>query len=178
MFYYWLHIIYIFICSKLFWDKVDATSTISRTRRVSILDCDSLRFMANSRYLYYMDLIRFEITFRSKLYENTIKKSMFGVLGSQKIIYKKPLKRWSQFKITLVLEGWDDKWVYHSQIFEQNNEICAVGYTKAAFWKNKKVQDIKKILSDSGVQESERKVPEAIQNIFKDDYNLLKIDLI
>ena len=77
-----------------------------------------------------------------------------------------------------MLEGWDDKWVYHSQIFEQNNEICAVGYTKAAFWKNKKVQDIKKILSDSGVQESERKVPESIQNIFKDDYNLLKIDLI
>src|SRR5680860_846322 len=53
---------------------------------------------------------------------------------------KRPLKRWTKFTITLVLEGWDDKWVYHKQVFTQNDQLCAKGYTKAAFWKNKKAQ--------------------------------------
>ena len=86
-----------------------------------------------------MDFIRFEILFRSKLFDNTFKKGIFPVLGSQKIIYKKPLKRWTKFKITISLEGWDDKWVYHSQTFKQKSEIYAVGYSKVAYWKNKKM---------------------------------------
>ena len=92
MIYYWLHLIYIYIGSNFFWKKIDLDSDLTRIRRVSILDCDSLRYMANSKYFYYMDFIRFEILFRSKLYENTFKKGIFPVLGSQKIIYKKPLK--------------------------------------------------------------------------------------
>lgn len=123
--------IYIFIGSIFFWKKVKPTSDLTRTRRVSILDCDSLRFMANSKYFYYMDLIRYEVVFRSILNENTLKKGMFGVLASQKIIYKKPLRLWRKFNITLKLEGSDDKWVYHRQIFEQNGEICAIGFTQS-----------------------------------------------
>tara|TARA_R110002111_G_scaffold148474_4_gene215573 strand:+ start:282 stop:524 length:243 start_codon:yes stop_codon:yes gene_type:complete len=80
-----------------------------------------------------MDLIRFEVLFRSDLYKSTIKKGMFPVLGSQKIIYKKPLKRWTKFNITLVLEGWEDNWVYHRQVFKRNDEIYAIGITKVGF---------------------------------------------
>jgi acyl-CoA thioesterase FadM len=174
MLYYWLHTIYVFIGSKLFWSKIDAESNLSRIRRVSILDCESLKYMANSKYFYYMDLIRFELLFRSNLYDNTAKKGMFAVLGSQKIIYKKPLKRWSKFTITLVLEGWDDKWAYHRQTFEQNNEICAIGFTKVAFWKNKKVQNMHNILADSGVVKSEMNVTPEIKSLFADDYSIIK----
>ena len=174
MIYYWLHMLYIYIGAKLFWKKVDLESDLSRIRRVNTLDCDSMRFMANSKYFYYMDFIRFEVLFRSKLYDNTFKKGIFPVLGSQKFIYKKPLKRWSKFKITLTLEGWDDKWVYHRQTFEQNNEICAVGYTKVAFWKNKKAQDLRKIIYDSGLHKTEMNPSEHILNMFNNDYHILK----
>jgi hypothetical protein len=71
-----------------FWKEVDLESNLTRTRMVNLLDCESLKYMANSKYFYYMDLIRFEKVFRSKLYENTAKKGMFAVLGSQKIICK------------------------------------------------------------------------------------------
>jgi acyl-CoA thioesterase FadM len=121
-----------------------------------------------------MDFIRFEKMFRSKLFENTVKKGMYAVLGSQKIIYKKPLKMWSTFKITLILEGWDDKWVYHSQVFEQNNQVCAIGYTKAAFWKDKKAQDLKMIFKNCGVTVDELKISAEIHDIFSSDYQLLK----
>ncbi len=178
MIYYILHLLYIFIGSKLFWSKTDLTSNLSRKRFVNILDCDTFRYMANSKYSYYMDFIRFEKMFRSKLYDNTVKKGMYAVLGSQKIIYKKPLKRWSTFTITLVLEGWDDKWVYHKQVFEQNNQIAAIGYTKAAFWKHKKAQSIRTILKNSGVTQSEMPVSEDVLSVFKSDYTLLKANAI
>ena len=174
MLYYWLNLLNIFICSRLFWKKVDLTSNQTRKRRVSILDCDTFRYMSNAKYAYYMDFIRFEKMFRSKLFENTVKKGMYAVLGSQKIIYKRPLKMWSTFRITLVLEGWDDKWVYHSQVFEQHDQICAIGYTKAAFWKDKKAQNLKIIMKNCGITTSEMNISHKIRDIFKEDYDLLK----
>lgn len=166
--------LYIYLGAKFFWKKVDIESDLSRIRTVKILDCDSLRYMANSKYFYYKDFIRFEVLFRSKLFDNTFKKGIFPVLGSQKFIYKKPLKRWTKFKITISVEGWDDKWVYHRQTFSQNGEIYAVGYTKAAFWKNKKALDMRKIIYDSGFHKKEMKPPANILNMFKDDYDILK----
>lgn len=130
--------------------------------------------MANSKYFYYMDLIRLEILFRSDLYKATIKKGMFPVLGSQKIIYKKPLKRLTKFKITLVLEGWEGNWVYHRQVFTRNGEVYAIGITKVGFWKNHKIQNMGDILKESGVEESEIKPSKKILKLFNDDYNILK----
>jgi acyl-CoA thioesterase FadM len=121
-----------------------------------------------------MDLIRFEMLFRSKLYDTTAKKGMFAVLGSQKIIYKKPLKRWTRFTITLVLEGWDEKWAYHRQTFKQNGQVCAIGFTKVAFWKNKKSQNMNDIVADSGVLRTDSNIPVEIQALFAEDYNILK----
>ena len=174
MIYYWLHIVYIFFGSRFFWKKVELESNLTRKRRVSILDCEAFRFMANSKYFYYMDLIRFEILFRSNLYKNTIKKGMFPVLGSQKIIYKKPLKRWMKFEITLIIEGWEDNWVYHRQVFTRNNEVYAVGITKVGFWKKKKIQDMRKIIAESGIAKKEMKVSQDILNLFESDYNIIK----
>ena len=173
MIYYWIHVIYILIHSKLFLSKVSVDSEITRKRRVNILDCDGLRYMANSRYSYYMDLIRYELLFRTELYANTINRGMFAVLGSQKVIYKKPLKRWTKFSITLTLEGWDDKWVYNRQVFKQNNKICAIGYTKLAFMKKGKSQSINEILSKSGIKGSVKNPPETVLNLFSNDRDLL-----
>lgn len=149
------------------------TSNLTRKRRVNILNCETLRYMNNSRHLNYMDFIRFEMMFRTPLFDNTVKKSLYGILGSQKIIYKKPLKMWSVFTITLVLEGWDDKWVYHKQAFKQQNEIRAVGYTKAAFWKGRNAQNIPGILKHCGVTIFEMPPTQQVLNMFKTDYELL-----
>lgn len=174
MIYYWFHLLYIFLGSRFFWKKVNLESNLTRSRRVSILDCEAFRFMANSKYFYYMDLIRFEVLFRSDLYKNTIKKGMFPVLGSQKIIYKKPLKRWNTFDITLVLEGWEDNWVYHRQVFKRNDEIYAIGITKVGFWKNNKTQNMRDIIANCGVIKKDMIVSQDILDLFKDDYDIIK----
>ena len=174
MIYYWLHIIYVYIGSKFFWKTVDLESDFTRSRIVSVLDCDALNYMANSKYFYYMDLIRLEVMFRSDLYKNSVKKGMFPVIGSQKIIYKKPLKRWSKFSLTLMLEGWDDNWVYHRQVFKQNNRVCAIGYTKVGFWLKHKIQDIRPIIANSGLTKPEMTVSSEVLDFFMNDYDILK----
>jgi len=174
MIYYWLHMFYIYIGSRMFWKKIKPSADLTKTRRVNILDCESLKYMANSKYFYYMDLIRYEVVFRSDLYDNTVRKGMFGVLASQKIIYKKPLKMLKTFDITLKLEGSDDKWVYHRQIFTQNGQICAVGFTKAGFWKNKNVQDMEDILRQSDPEHEPKTPSTEILSMFENDYETLK----
>tara|TARA_R110000868_G_scaffold394868_2_gene666316 strand:+ start:147 stop:377 length:231 start_codon:yes stop_codon:yes gene_type:complete len=74
----------------------------------------------------------------------------------------------------LKIEGSDEKWVYHRQVFEQNGQTCAIGFTKAGFWKNKKAQNIREILIKSGAK-NEIKTPSVeILNIFNNDYEILK----
>lgn len=174
MIYYWLHIAYVFIGSRFFWKKIDLLANHSRERRVRVLDCEAFTYMANSKYFYYMDLIRLELLFRSTLHEQTVKKRMYPVIGSQKIIYKKPLKRWTKFKISLRLEGWDDKWVYHKQVFEQNGEVAAIGFTKIAFWKKHKLQDMRELIRNCGVENKNMTISDEVKSLFKEDAEILK----
>jgi hypothetical protein len=121
-----------------------------------------------------MDFIRFELTFKSNLFRETIKKGIIPVLASQKIIYKKPLKLWDKFTVTLKNEGWDNKWVYHSHIFKKDDTIYAIGYTKVAFWKKKEVQNMLEIIHKSGITKEAQTPSQLILNIFNNDTHLLK----
>ena len=174
MIYYWIQLAITFISTYYFSDKVPINTTITTKRRVSIFDCEGFRYMSNTRYISYMDFIRFELTFKSNLFNETIKKGIIPVLASQKIIYKKPLKLWDVFTITLKNEGWDNKWVYHSHTFQKNNAIYAIGYAKVAFWKKNKVQNMLDIIHKSGITEDAKLPPLHILNLFNNDTHLLK----
>jgi hypothetical protein len=121
-----------------------------------------------------MDFIRLESMFRSSLYENTVKKGMLAILGSQKVIYKKPLRIWSTFSVRLILEEWDEKWAYHRHIFLQDGKVCAVGLSKLAFRKHKKMQNMQDILTACGVTEPGNNPTDGIKYIFNHDYDLLQ----
>lgn len=174
MLYYWIHIAYIFIISKCFSKKVLPNETITRKRLVNIFDCEGFQYMSNNRYISYMDFSRFEILFRSNLYNATIKTGMTPILASQKIIYVKPLKLWDHFTITLINEGWNEKWVFHKQIFKKGKDIYAIGYTKVGFWKNKKVQNMIEIISKCGVKPTNKTPSQEILQLFINDSNLIK----
>jgi len=121
-----------------------------------------------------MDFIRLELTFKSNLYQNTIKKGITPILASQKLIYKKPLKLWDTFTITLKNEGWDNKWVYHSHIFKKDNDIYAIGYTKVGFWKNKQLQELTPIINNCNLKKPHRLPNDIVTTIFKNDSEYLK----
>ena len=174
MIYYWYRCLKIYIYSRLIWSQVTVNSILARNYRVGILDCEGLKYMANSRFNYYMDFIRLESMFRSSLYDNTIKKGMLAILGSQKVVYKRPLRIWSTFTVKLILEEWDEKWAYHRHIFIQDQQVCAIGLSKLAFRTHKKMQNMSEIIIDCGITKSGMEPTTAIKQIFNQDYNLLQ----
>src|SRR5688572_18304834 len=134
MIYYWFHLIKI-LMERHFRKPVDIEEELSRTFRVGLFDCEGLRVMSAFKYAIYMDFLRWEMVARSKLFAEFVRKGIAPALGSQKIIYRKPLKLWTKFTVRLQTAGWDEKWIYHVHKFEQRGEIKALGVTRALIWK-------------------------------------------
>jgi hypothetical protein len=53
-------------------------------------------------------------------------------------------------------------------------EAYAIGSTKLSFWKNKKAQNIRRIITDSGLQITEMDSSVEVLNMFKNDYEIIK----
>lgn len=172
MLYYWYRILRILIC-KNFQKQINIEEELSRKFTVRLFDCDGLRVMTAFKYAAYMDFIRWEIIARSKLYNEIVLKGLAPTIGSQKIIYRKPLKRWTQFTLKVHTAGWDDKWFYHIHKFEQQGEIKAVGITRALIWKKDKPQILQQLLENAGVKDTNRKPAGWILNLFQSDTEII-----
>lgn len=172
MFYYWYRII-IILFGKKFQKQIDIEDELMRTFRVRLFDCDGLRVMTAFKYVTYMDFIRWEMIARSKLYNEIVLKGLAPTLGSQKIIYRKPLKLWTKFNVRLTTAGWDEKWIYHIHKFEQKGEIKAVGITRALIWKKDRPQILQQILENADVKDINRKPPDWILNLFQSDTDII-----
>ncbi len=115
--------------------RVRFDDTIRRRFRVRLFDCDGFRVMTAAKYPMYMDFIRWEMIARSEMFNAIVKRGLAPTLGSQKLIYRKPLKVWSRFEVELELVGYDDKWIYHIHRFVQMGEVRAIGITRALIWR-------------------------------------------
>ncbi|MFY0627626.1 MAG: thioesterase family protein [Reichenbachiella sp.] len=171
MIYYWYTILKILIL-KNFQQRIAYDQTIRRTFRVGIFDCDGLRVMTASKYPVYMDFLRWELIARSKYLKIFINRGLAPALGSQKIIYRKPLKIWTKFDVVLKSVGTDEKWIYHVHYFEQKKEIKAMGITRAVPWKKDvtvSVPDLVKQLGASEIIEP----PSWVLKLFDDDNEIM-----
>jgi acyl-CoA thioesterase FadM len=130
--------------------RVHFDATIRRTFRVRLFDCDGLRVMTAAKYPMYMDFIRWEMIARSPLFGAMLRRGLAPTLGSQKLIYRKPLKLWTRFEVALELAGYDDKWIYHIHRFEQQGELRALGITRALIWRRDIPAALAQLLQDVG----------------------------
>jgi acyl-CoA thioesterase FadM len=129
--------------------------------------------MTASKYPAYMDFVRWELIARTKLFNEIVLKGLAPTLGSQKLIYRRPLKRWTKFTVRLETAGWDDKWVYHIHTFEQNSEVKSIGVTKALIWKKDQPQILLDILKKAGVENIENPPPEWVLDLFNKDHDII-----
>lgn len=172
MIHYWLTIVKILTLRHV-QAPVALDATIRRTFRVRLFDCDGFRVMTASRYAAYMDFIRWEMIARSPMYHAIVKRGLAPTLGSQKLIYRKPLKLWTRFDVELELAGWDDKWIYHVHRFAQHGEIKAVGVTRALIWKRDVPSVLADVLRDSGATLQMMVPPDWVAELFANDRQIL-----
>jgi len=175
MLYYWYRIVRILIEGK-FQKPINIEEELTRTFRVRFFDCDGMRVMAAFKYAVYMDFVRWEIIARSKLFHEIVLKGLAPTLGSQKIVYRKPIKIWTKFTVRLKTVGWDDKWIYNTHHFEQNGKVMAVGITRALIWKKDKPQILLQILKNAGVKDFNKIPPDWVLNLFQNDAKIIAGD--
>ncbi|WP_026933308.1 acyl-CoA thioesterase [Christiangramia echinicola] len=173
MIHYWYTIIKILALRK-FQTSIALDESITRTFRVRLFDCDGLRVMTASKYPAYMDYMRWELIARSKLYKVIVGRGMAPTLGSQKIIYRKPLKLWTKFEVKLVTAGWDDKWVYHLHYFIQEDYTKAIGVTRALIWKKDVPHVLADIIKEAGGPSIAQTPSEWVLKMFRDDKNIIE----
>lgn len=171
MIFYWYTILKILI-QKNFQSKIEYNRTIRRTFRVGIFDCDGLRVMTASKYPVYMDFIRWELIARSKYLKLLMNKGLAPALGSQKIIYRKPLKIWTKFDVVLESVGIDEKWIYHVHYFVQKGAVKAIGITRSLPWKKDVSVSVPELARELGATEI-TEPPTWVLKLFEDDNEIV-----
>lgn len=118
-----------------FFKKTDLFKPVYTSFIVSPFDLDTNFHMNNGRYLSIMDLGRYDMLVKPKLFWKLVRAGYYPVVVSESIRFKKSLGLFQKFTIQTEIDSWDEKDFYIKQIFYVKNEIAAVGYIKGRFKK-------------------------------------------
>src|SRR4051812_34661812 len=172
---YWYNVARIILLRYLK-KRLDVNKPFIKTFRVKAFDCDALRVMAAYKYLVYMDYARWEQFARTDLYSVVLSKKLAPSLGSQKIIYRKPIKRGTMVSMHVEIAGWDDRWFYHVHTFMQQDEIKAIGVTRGLFWRKDKQNALEEIVQFAGFSNTKRTPPDWVLKLFEEDGEIIRAE--
>jgi hypothetical protein len=130
--------------------------------------------MAAYKYLLYMDYARWEQFARTDLCRVVLARKLAPSLGSQKIIYRKPIRRGTRVSLHVEIAGWDNRWFYHVHTFMQQNEIRAIGVTKGLFWHKDKLNTLEEIVQSAGFSNVKKDPPDWVLQLFEDDSQIIR----
>jgi acyl-CoA thioesterase FadM len=165
---YWYNVVRIILLRYLK-KRLDVNKPFIKKFRVKAFDCDALRVMAAYKYLVYMDYARWEQFARTDLYSVVLSRKLAPSLGSQKIIYRKPIKRGTMVSMHVEIAGWDNRWFYHVHTFMQQDEIKAVGVTRGLFWRKDKLNTLEEIVLSAGFSNTKKDPPYWVLRLFEND---------
>jgi acyl-CoA thioesterase FadM len=174
MIYFWFRAFFVLL-KRFFQKPINIENGFENTFRVGLFDCEGFRVMSAFKYANYVEYNRWEFTVRSPLFKEIYANKCSTATGSQKIIFRKPIKFWSKFVVKIDTVGWDEKWIYNVQKFIQNSEIKAICVSRSLVWKKDKSLILNEILKNAGIQELERNPPNWVMSIFENDNTILKI---
>jgi acyl-CoA thioesterase FadM len=134
------------------------------TLRVWPNDLDSNLHMTNSRYLLAMDVGRWDLVARTRLWRVLWRRRWFPVVGSATLRFRRPLEAFQRYRLVTRLAAWDEKWCFIEQRFEREGSVHAVGRVKALFRGPEGQVPTAALLSAAGCPEAPaRQLPEAIR---------------
>jgi len=115
---------------SLFKKPMAPTEVVTKSFWANVFDADWFHSIQAGRFFTYTDAARWELAARIGFYKYVIKNKWVIILGGQKIIYRRPVKIFRKFTITMQITGWDDKWMYAAHAFRQSGQVCCVSFTK------------------------------------------------
>ena len=120
--------------------------------RVGITDVDMFGELNNARYLNYMELGRWDYSYRTG-FMGLMKAKNWGVaVGGASIRYRRRIPFLSRFSVTSELICHDGRWFYFLQEFHRQDRICASALMKVCATSKKGLVPATEVLDEMGVQ--------------------------
>jgi acyl-CoA thioesterase FadM len=117
---------------SLFRERLPLADVVSRlSLRTMPNDLDVNLHMNNGRYLTICDLNRVDLFIRTGLLKVMLRKKWMPMVAEHTMTYKKPLKVFERFDVSLAVTHWDEKFFYMRHTFEAGGRIIAEGTSRA-----------------------------------------------
>ena len=120
---------------KRFSKKSQIGEVTEYSMRVLPTDLDLLMHVNNGIYLSLMDFGRWDMVFRSGVYDACGKRGWYAVVAGETIRFKKSLRLWDKFTLQTQVVGHDEKNFFIRQKFVCRGELMATGLVKVRFLK-------------------------------------------
>ena len=111
--------------------KLELEEKSVRHFRVGVTDADMYMELNHARYLTFMELGRWDYSFRMGFIHLMIQKKWGLTIGGASIRYRRRIPFLTKFTVTTQLVCHDGRWFYFLQEFHRNDQICASGLIKA-----------------------------------------------
>jgi acyl-CoA thioesterase FadM len=139
--------------SAFFRKKILVTDTSHLSFRVWPQEADK-KYMNSASFWTITEMGQLDLLFRSGLFKLCRRYHWSPLVGSQKMVYKKPLKRFEQFQLKSKVIYWDDRWVYLRQTFLKNDQLIANSLIKIIFRSKGGNIPVPQILTSLGIEAS------------------------
>ena len=124
--------LYIYILS-FFKEKLPIGVSTNKLNLVTLPnDLDLNFYVNNGRFLTLCDLNHIDFFIRTGLLKLMLKEKWRPVIIEYTMKYRKSLKVFKKFTVSMTLEYWDEKYFYMTHEFKKNGIIIAEGTSKAA----------------------------------------------
>lgn len=127
----WCRLLIIFI-SAFFHKKILPSDISILSFRVWPPEADK-KYMNNASFWTITEMGQMDFLFRTGLYKFCRRNRWSPLVGSQKMIYRKPLKRFEKYQLKSRIIFSDDKWLYFEQTFLKNKQMIANSLIKVLF---------------------------------------------
>jgi acyl-CoA thioesterase FadM len=114
---------------------LDVHDVAYKTMRVLPNDLDVQKHVNNGVYFSLMDLGRFELLVRAGAWRRMRAASIYPVVASETITFRKSLQLWQRYTLETRIAGYDEKAVYIEQRFVVDGEIYVQAFLRGRFLK-------------------------------------------
>lgn len=111
--------------------KLEITDSSVLHLRAGLTDIDVFLELNNARYFNYMELGRWDFSYRVG-FVNLIKQKKWGLeIGGASVRYRRRIPLWRKFTLTTQLICHDERWYYFLQEIHSQQQICFSALIKA-----------------------------------------------
>lgn len=144
--------------------KIDIEDKSTLKLRAGLTDIDLFMELNNARYFNYMELGRWDFSFRTGLSE-VIRENKWGAaVGGASIRYRRRIPFLSRFFLTTKLICHDGRWLYFLQETHMKNKICSSALIKFGMTSKGKLVPSDEVMKKAGRENWKAELPEWVKS--------------